>query len=85
MIFLRLKAINTGKSQKSRNQGFSYYRSTFFLLDDRRIQIWVRIRTSDKRILIQEARKHMDADPDPQHRFFLVLTGRVEGAGENHY
>jgi hypothetical protein len=84
MIFLRKKAINTGKSQNSRNQGFSYYR-TFFLLDDQSIQIWIRIRTSDKRILIQEAQKHMDADPDPQHWFFSVLTGRVEAAGENHH
>ncbi len=37
--FLKIKCIK--KSQNSRNQGFSYL---VFLLDDKRIQIWSRIR-----------------------------------------
>jgi hypothetical protein len=51
------------KSHSSRNQGFS----NFFLLGDRRIQIRIRIHTSDWWIRIQEAQKHVD--PDPQHCF----------------
>jgi hypothetical protein len=58
------------KSQKSINQGFS-----FFLLNDRRIRI--RIHTSDWwiRIQIQEAYKHVDLeDPDPNLQHWLKTT-----------
>ncbi len=42
-----------------------------FLLGNRRIQIRIRIRSSDWwiRIRIQEAQKHVDPDSDPQHCF----------------
>ncbi len=46
----------------------------FFLLGDRRIEIRIRIHTSDWWIRIQEVQKHVDpvdpnpdSDPDPQH------------------
>jgi hypothetical protein len=43
-----------------------------FMVSDKRIQIRIRIYTSDWwiRIRIQEAQKHVDpVDPDPQHWF----------------
>ncbi len=54
--FSKIKSKNTGKSQNSRNQGFSYY----FCL--------IRIHISDQWIRIQEAQKHTDpTDSDPEH------------------
>jgi hypothetical protein len=41
-----------------------------FLVDDRRIRIWIQI--SDKRIRIQEAQKHMDLYP--QHWYFVLKS-----------
>ncbi len=39
---------------------------------DKKVRMRSRIRTSDKRIRIQEAQKHVD--PDPQHRILQYLA-----------
>jgi hypothetical protein len=62
-------------TKNSRNQGFSYFFS-FFFLDNRKIRI--RIRTNYD-VFIREAQKLTDRDP--QYCFFYFLLGLVVPAG----